>query len=52
MENARVDYEQFGVIIRNVEACRCPRCESEVVLYPGGKRRVVIEAVAPKKKDH
>lgn len=30
MKRAKVDYEQFGIIIRNVEAYKCPKCGEEV----------------------
>lgn len=30
MKRTKVDYEQFGVIIRNVEAYKCPKCGEEV----------------------
>jgi len=30
MKRTKVDYEQFGIIVRNIEAYKCPKCGEEV----------------------
>jgi hypothetical protein len=30
MQKTRVDYEQFGIVIRGIEAYKCPKCREEV----------------------
>lgn len=30
MEKSRVDYEQCGIVVRDVEAYKCPKCGEEV----------------------
>ena len=29
-EKEKTDYEQFGIVVKNVEALRCPKCGDEV----------------------